>query len=67
MSSSFRFQVLSFITNMLSNIIHIVKKYKTEIILIIIVFLISLFSFAMGYIVAKYQNIEPIQFIENSN
>jgi len=44
-----------------------IKKYKNDIILIIIVFLISLFSFAMGYIVAKYQEKEPIQFQETVN
>ena len=49
---------------MLSKIIEFVKKYNIDIILIISVILISLFSFAMGYIVAKYQNIEPIQFQE---
>ncbi len=32
------------------------EKYKKEIILFVGVILISLFSFAMGYIVAKQQN-----------
>jgi len=41
-----------------------VKKYQTDIILIIGIILISLFSFAMGYIIAKYQEKEPI-IIEN--
>ncbi|MBU2540003.1 hypothetical protein KJ786_02485 [Patescibacteria group bacterium] len=50
---------------MLSNITEFVKKYQKDIILIIIIVLLFLFSFAAGFITAKYQNKEPIQFIEN--
>jgi len=46
-----------------------VKKYQADIILVIGVILISLFSFAMGYIVAKEQEKTPlkIEFYENSH
>jgi hypothetical protein len=42
------------------------KNHQNDIILLVGVVLISLLSFAMGYIVAKQQAKEPIQ-IENSN
>ncbi len=45
----------------LAKIIHFVKKDQNDIILIIGVILISLFSFAMGYIMAKQQEKEPIK------
>jgi len=47
---------------MLSKIIQFVKRYQADIILVIGVILISLFSFAMGYIVAKQQEKEPLRF-----
>jgi hypothetical protein len=37
------------------------KSYKEEIILVIGVILISLFSFALGYIVAKQEEKNPIK------
>jgi len=39
-----------------------VKDHQTDIILVIGVILISLLSFAAGYITAKQQEKEPIQF-----
>jgi len=39
-----------------------VKRYQVDIILVIGVILISLLSFAIGYITAKYQEREPIKF-----
>ncbi|MGB2761991.1 MAG: hypothetical protein WBC21_00415 [Minisyncoccales bacterium] len=47
---------------MLAKIKKFVKQNKEDIILLIGVILISLFSFAMGYIVANEQEKEPIQF-----
>jgi len=47
---------------MLSRIKEFVKRYQADIILVIGVILISLFSFAMGYIVAKQQEKEPLRF-----
>jgi hypothetical protein len=47
---------------MLSKIEEFVKKNKNDIILFIITVLISLLSFAIGYIVAKYQEKIPIKF-----
>lgn len=55
---------LILISSMLSNLINFVKKHFNNIILLIIVFLLILLSFAVGFIVAKYQGGEPIQFIE---
>lgn len=46
---------------MLSKIIHFVKRHQDDIILLIGVILISLLSFAMGYIAAKQQEKEPIK------
>jgi len=45
---------------MLSKFTNLVKERKSEIILVIGVALISLFSFLMGYITAKYQEKEPL-------
>lgn len=45
----------------LSEIREFVKKYQADIILVIGVILISLLSFALGYIVAKQQEKEPIK------
>ena len=47
---------------MLTKIQEFVKTHLDDIILVIGVILISLFSFAMGYIIAKQQEKEPIQF-----
>ncbi|MCK4474098.1 hypothetical protein KAU40_02450, partial [Candidatus Parcubacteria bacterium] len=47
---------------MLSNFFQFVKKHQEDIILLIGVILISLFSFAMGYITAKQSEKEPIKF-----
>jgi len=50
---------------MLSKLASFVKQYQEEIILFIGVILVSLFSFAVGYITASsYQREEPI--IENN-
>ena len=46
---------------MLTKIKEFVKTHQTDIILVIGVILISLLSFAMGYIVAKQQEKEPIR------
>jgi len=46
---------------MLSKILDFVKVHQSDIILVIGVILISLLSFAMGYIVAKTQEKEPIK------
>ena len=51
---------------MLQKIIQFVKENLADIILVIGVILISLLSFAMGYIVAKQQEKEPIK-IEYDN
>jgi len=48
---------------MLAKIIHFVKEYQADIILVIGVILISLLSFAVGYIVAKQQGKEPIKIL----
>lgn len=47
---------------MLSKFIQFVKKNQTDIILLIGVILISLLSFALGYIVAKKEDKTPIKF-----
>lgn len=54
---------------MLTKIKQFVKDRQEDIILLIGVILISLLSFAVGYIVAKQQDKEPIKFEihENSN
>ncbi len=41
-----------------------IKKYQEEIILAVGVILISLLSFALGYIAAKQEGKEPIRFEE---
>lgn len=46
---------------MLAKISDFVKTHQTEIVLCIGVFLISLLSFAMGYITAKQSEKEPIE------
>jgi len=52
---------------MLAKIIQFVKENLADIILVIGVILISLLSFAAGYIVAKQQEKEPIRFEEIIN
>jgi hypothetical protein len=49
---------------MLEKISIFVNKHKADIILFIGVILVSLLSFAVGYIVAKQQEKEPIKFEE---
>ena len=51
---------------MLAKIIQFVKSHQADIILVIGVILISLLSFALGYIVAKQQEKEPIK-LETTN
>ena len=46
---------------MLAKIKQFVKSYQSDIILVIGVILISLLSFAIGYITAKTQEKEPIR------
>lgn len=46
---------------MLAKIKEFVKKYQADIILVIGVILISLLSFALGYIIAKQEEKEPIK------
>lgn len=52
---------------MLSNLKQFVKDHQNDIILLLGVILISLLSFAMGYIFAKQQAKEQIKFEYNSN
>jgi len=54
---------------MLAKIINFVKAHLDDIILLIGVILISLLSFAAGFLVAKQQEKEPLKFeiYENSN
>jgi len=46
---------------MLAKIKQFVKDHRDDIIIFIGVILISLLSFALGYILAKYQEKEPIK------
>ena len=50
---------------MLSNFKQTVKKHQSDIIITAIVVLLCLLAFALGFIMAKYQTKEPIQFIDN--
>ncbi|OGZ18872.1 MAG: hypothetical protein A2175_02470 [Candidatus Nealsonbacteria bacterium RBG_13_42_11] len=54
---------------MLSRLLQFVKEHQADIILLIGVILISLLSFAAGYIAARQQEKEPIKFetYENSH
>jgi len=55
---------------MLSEINQFVKNHFSDIILLIVVILITLLSFACGFLLAKYQEKEPIRIVEkdrNSN
>ena len=51
---------------MLSKIREFVKAYQSDIILFIAVFLIALLSFALGYLSAKMEDKQPIQFEQNN-
>ena len=53
--------------NILSKLLQFVKRYESDIILAIGVVLISLLSFAVGYITAKEQLKEPIRIETNSS
>ena len=46
----------------LKKLLILLRKYQGNIILAIAIVLISLFSFAMGFIVARQDNREPIRF-----
>ena len=46
---------------MIAKILEFVKAHLHTILLVAVVMLLVLFSFASGYIIAKYQTIEPIQ------
>ena len=46
----------------LNNISNGVNKHKNNIILVIIIFLLFLLAFALGYLAAKYQEKESIKF-----
>jgi len=46
---------------MRQKIIQFLKEYQDEIVLLVGVILISLLSFAVGFIVAKHQEKEPIK------
>lgn len=52
---------------MLAKIKDFVKNYQADIILAAAIALISLFSFAIGYLAAKYQEKEPIRVEYRSN
>ncbi len=47
--------------DILTKIQEFVKVQLNTITLIVLIMLLVLFSFACGYIIAKYQNIKPIQ------
>jgi len=49
----------------LEELFQILRKYQADIILVIGVILISLLSFAIGFIVAKQQEKEPIKIERN--
>jgi len=51
---------------MLSKSIKFVKEYRVDILLVIGVILISLFSFAVGYIIAKKELKQDIKFDEST-
>ena len=46
---------------MLADIKRVVKNHKGDIMLLNTIILVSLLSFAVGYIIAKYQEKEPIR------
>ncbi len=51
---------------MLAKFFDFVKKYRNDIILSIIIFLLVLLAFGFGYLFAKYIENEPIQFIDKT-
>ncbi|MEA3344243.1 MAG: hypothetical protein U9Q16_00985 [Patescibacteria group bacterium] len=51
----------------ISTLFQKIKKHQADIILVVGVILISLLSFAAGYITANYQNKEPIKFEMNQD
>jgi lipopolysaccharide/colanic/teichoic acid biosynthesis glycosyltransferase len=53
---------MNFIDLILSKIHNFVKSYFLDILLVIIVILLCLLSFSIGFIMAKYQNKKPIKF-----
>jgi hypothetical protein len=55
------------VSSMLQKIKQFVKENLADIMLVIGVILISLLSFAAGYIIAKQQKKEPIRFEETTN
>ena len=57
---------MNFISLILSKILSFVKSHFNDIMIFIIVALLILLSFAIGYITAKYQAKQPIQ-IEYKN
>ncbi len=54
--------MLTKIKNLVQSIVYFLKKRKAEIILFLAVILVSLFSFAMGYIMAKNEIISQVNF-----
>ena len=54
---------LDFYKSILAKFVSFVKSHFNDIMLFIIVTLLILLSFAIGYITAKYQSKEPIQII----
>jgi hypothetical protein len=50
---------------MITRIKEFVKKYQADIVLAIGTILISLLSFALGYIIAKQEDKEPIKIEQN--
>jgi hypothetical protein len=52
---------------MLTKVFEFVKRNKADIILIIGIILVSLFSFAFGYITAKEEQKESLKFEINNN
>lgn len=51
----------------LTKIKEFVKTHENDIILVVGVILVSLLSFALGYIVAKQQDKEPIRIEDSQN
>ncbi|MFA5878287.1 MAG: hypothetical protein WC845_02895 [Candidatus Staskawiczbacteria bacterium] len=49
---------------MLSKVIGFVKRYRTDILLVIAVVLLILLAFSFGFIAANYCNQQPIEFIQ---
>jgi hypothetical protein len=52
---------------MLNKLANFIKEHQQDIILVVGVILISLLSFALGYIIAKQQGKTPIQFELNES